>query len=136
MASGALAARMARPAILLVGGDPFVVSMLSEHPHHGSRYELESVQYCDGALAVLQARRFDLVLLLSLHVPWRGWPRPHAPTGRIDLTNAILLIKHMRALITPPGNPRLRESARGGGDRGSRPRCVRLHPQTVRPDRI
>jgi CheY-like chemotaxis protein len=93
---------MARPAILLVGGDPFVLSMLSEHLHHGNRYELESVQYCDGALAVLQARRVDLVLLLSLHVPWWRWPRPHAPNERIDLTNAVLLLKHMRALHDPP----------------------------------
>jgi CheY-like chemotaxis protein len=93
---------MARPRILLVGGDPFVVAMLSEHVHHGDRYDLESAQYCDDALALLQARRFDLVLILSLHAPWRRWLRPHSPTGRIDLTNAILLLGHMRALHNPP----------------------------------
>ena len=28
--------------------------------------------------------------------------RSHAPAGRIDLTNAILFLKHMRAVHNPP----------------------------------
>ena len=93
---------MARPRILLVGGRPLVAEMLTEHLRHGDRYELESVQYCDDALAVLQGRQIDLVLVLSLHVLWRRWPRGHSPARRIDLTNAILFLKHMRALHNPP----------------------------------
>ena len=52
---------MARPAILLVGGHPFVVAMLSDYFHlddryeHDDRSEIESVAYCDGALALLEA---------------------------------------------------------------------------------
>ena len=95
-------ARMARPRVLLVGGHPLVAEMFTEHLHGGNRYELEAVQYCDDALAVLQGRRFDLVLVLSLHVPWRRWPRSPSPARRIDLTNAIVFLKHMRALHNPP----------------------------------
>jgi CheY-like chemotaxis protein len=76
--------------------------MVSEHLRHGDRYELESVQYCDDALGVLQGRRVDLVLVLSLHVLWNRWPRWHSPAKRIDLTNALLFLKHMRALHDPP----------------------------------
>ena len=90
---------MARPRVLLVGGHPLVAEMLTEHLHGRNRYELESVQYCDDALAVLQGRRFDLVLVLSLHMPWPRW---HSPVQHIDLTNAILFLKHMRTLHNPP----------------------------------
>jgi CheY-like chemotaxis protein len=93
---------MARPRILLVGGRPLVAEMVSEHLRHGDRYEFESVQYCDDALGVLQGRRVDLVLVLSLHVLWNRWPRWHSPAKRIDLTNALLFLKHMRALHDPP----------------------------------
>ena len=93
---------MARPRVLLVGGHPLVAEMLTEHLHGRNRYELEPVQYCDDALAVLQGRRFDLVLFLSLYVPWRRWPRWHSPAQRIDLTNAILFLKQIRALHNPP----------------------------------
>ena len=90
---------MARPRVLLVGGHPLVAEMLTEHLHVGNGYELEAVRYCDDALTVLQGRRFDLVLVLSLHEPWPRW---HSPARRIDLTNAILFLKHMRALHNPP----------------------------------
>jgi hypothetical protein len=73
--------------------------MLTEHLHLGNGYELEAVQYCDDALTLLQRQRFDLVLLLSLHEPWPRW---HSPAQRIDLTNAILFLKHVRALQPPP----------------------------------
>jgi CheY-like chemotaxis protein len=76
--------------------------MLTEHLHHGDRYELESVEYCDDALAVLQRQRFDLILVLSLHVPWTMWLRSHSPAERIDLTNAILFLKHLRTVQSPP----------------------------------
>ena len=93
---------MTRPRILLVGGRPLVAEMVSEHLRHGDRYELESVQYCDDALAVLQGRQIDLVLVLSLHVLWRRWPRGHSPARHMDLTNAILFLKHMRVFHDPP----------------------------------
>jgi CheY-like chemotaxis protein len=86
----------------LAGGNPLVAPMLAEHLHQGDRYDLESVEYCDEALAKIQRGGIDLVLVLSLHVPWRMWPGSHAPAGRIDLTNAILFLKHMRAVHNPP----------------------------------
>ena len=95
-------ARMARPPVLLVGGHSLVAEMLTEHLHGRDRYEVESVQYCDDALAALQGRRFDLVLVLSLYVTWRRWPGWHSPARRTDLTNAILFLKQMRALHHPP----------------------------------
>ena len=79
-----------------------MAEMLSEHLRHDDRYELQSVQYCDDALALLQDRQIDLVLVLSLHVLWRRWPRGHSPARHIDLTNAILFLKHMRQLHNPP----------------------------------
>jgi CheY-like chemotaxis protein len=93
---------MARPRILLAGGNPLVAPMLIEHLQQGDRYDLESVEYCDEALAKIHRGGVDLVLVLSLHVPWRMWPGSHAPAGRIDLTNAILFLKHMRAVRNPP----------------------------------
>jgi len=75
--------------------------MLSEHLRHDDHgYELQSVQYCDDALALLQRRQIDLVLVLSLHVLWRRWPRGHSPARRI--TNAVLFLKHVRQLHDPP----------------------------------
>ena len=93
---------MARPRILLVGGNPLVAAMLTEHLHHGDCYEVDSVDYCDDALAVLQRRRFDLVLVLSLHVAWRMWPSSDSPAWRIGLANAVLFLKHMRTVHSPP----------------------------------
>jgi CheY-like chemotaxis protein len=86
----------------LVGGHPLLALMFTEHLQRGHCYELELVEYCDDALAVPERQRFDLVLVLSLHVPWRKWPRWHSPARHIDLTNAILYLKHMRALRNPP----------------------------------
>ena len=94
--------RMARPRILLVGGHLLVAGMFIEHFHHGDRYELESVQYCDDALAALQCERFDLLLVLSLHVPWKRWPKWYSPARHRDLANALLFLKQMRALHHPP----------------------------------
>src|SRR2546422_1867045 len=91
-------ARMARPRVLLVGGNPPMAEMLTDYFHHDDRYEIESVEYCDNALAVLQRRRFDLILVLSLHVPWTMRPSSYSATWRIDFVNAILFLKHMRAL--------------------------------------
>lgn len=103
---------MARPRVLLVGGHPLLVAMLTDYFHHEDRYEVDSVAYCDDALALLQRQRCDLVLVLSLHVPWRRWPRSYSPARHIGLTNAILFLKHLRALHNPPpvilisGSPR------------------------------
>jgi CheY-like chemotaxis protein len=87
----------------LVGGTPLVAEMLTDYFHYDDRYDVESVEYCDDALARLERRRFDLVLVLSLHVPWTMWPAStHSPEWRADLLNAILLLKHLRALHSPP----------------------------------
>jgi DNA-binding NtrC family response regulator len=94
--------RMARPRILLVGGNPPMAAMLTDYFHHDARYEIESVEYCDNALAVLQRRPVDLVLVLSLHVPWTMRPSSYSATWRIDFANAILFLKHLRALHSPP----------------------------------
>lgn len=100
--------RMARPRILLVGGNPPMAAMLTDYFHHDDRYEhgdrpeIESVAYSDDALALLERRRFDLVLVLSLHVPWTTRPSSYSATWRIDSANAILLLKHLRVLHSPP----------------------------------
>ena len=79
-----------------------MAEMLTDYFRHDDRYEIESVEYCDNALAVLQRRRFDLILVLSLHVPWTMRPSSYSATWRIDFVNAILFLKHMRALHRPP----------------------------------
>jgi CheY-like chemotaxis protein len=93
---------MAKSRILLVGGNPPMAAMLTDYFHYDDRYEIESVEYCDDALALLDRRRFDLALVLSLHVPWTKWPSSSSATWRIDFANAILLLKHLRALHSPP----------------------------------
>ena len=93
---------MARARILLVGGNPPMAEMVTDYFNHDARYEIESVEYCDDALAVLQRRRFDLVLVLSLHVPWTMRPSSYSATWGIDFANAILFLKHLRALHGPP----------------------------------
>jgi CheY-like chemotaxis protein len=94
--------RMARRRILLVGGNPPMAEMLTDYFHHDDRYEIDSVECCDNALAVLQRRPVDLVLVLSLHVPWTMRPSSYSATWRIDFANAILFLKHLRALHSPP----------------------------------
>ena len=79
-----------------------MAEMLTDYFHHDDCYEIESVEYCDDALAVLQRQRFDLVLVLSLHVPWTMRPSSYSATWRIDFANAILFLKHLRALHSPP----------------------------------
>ena len=78
--------------------------MLVEHLHYSDRYELGWVEYCDQALAALERRRFDLVLVLSLYVPWTmRSAHEYSPEWRADLPlNAILFLSHMRALRNPP----------------------------------
>ena len=93
---------MARPRLLLVGGHPQVAAMLTDYLVQNDRYELEAVAYCDEGLAVLQRRRVDVVLVLSLHAPWTSWPSSYSPTWRLDLANAILFLKHVRTLPSPP----------------------------------
>ena len=113
---------MVRPRILLVGGHPLTAAMFTEYFHHDDRYKLESVQYCDDALALLQRQQFDLVLVLSLHVPWRRRPRSYSPARRIP--NAFLFLEHMAALCNPPpvilvsGSP-LVEVEKQAHDRGA-----------------
>ena len=79
-----------------------MAEMLTDYFHHDDCYEIESVEYCDNALAMLQRRPFDLVLVLSLHVPWTMRPSSCSATWRIDFANAILFLKHLRALHSPP----------------------------------
>jgi DNA-binding NtrC family response regulator len=79
-----------------------MAEMLTEYFHHDDRYEIGSLEYCDNALAMLQRRTFDLALVLSLHVPWTMRPSSYSATWRIDFANAILFLKHLRALHSPP----------------------------------
>jgi len=46
---------MARRRILLVGGDSLVVAVLREYLHLGDNYEVETIEYCDDALAAAPA---------------------------------------------------------------------------------
>jgi len=93
---------MARARLLLLGGNPPLLEMLTEHLHHGGPYDVEAVAYCDHALVALQGRRFDLVLVLSVHVPWTTWPSSYSSEWRADLLNAVLFLKYMRELQNPP----------------------------------
>jgi CheY-like chemotaxis protein len=84
-----------------------MAAMLIDYFQHDDRdehdrSEIESVAYCDDALTLLERRRFDLVLILSLHVPWTTRPSSYSATWRIDVANAILLLKHLRALHSSP----------------------------------
>lgn len=93
---------MARSHILLVGGNPLVAAMLTEHLHDDRQYEVESVAYCDHALAMLQRRPFDLVLVLSVYVPWTMWPRAYSAGWHAAVMTAMVFLKHMRMLPNPP----------------------------------
>lgn len=95
-------ALMVKPPVLLVGGNHPLVAMLTEHLHGDGRYEVETVAYCDHALAMLERRRFDLVLVLSAHVPWTMWPNSFSLEWRANLINAVLFLKHMRTLPNSP----------------------------------
>jgi len=82
-------------------------TMFSRYRNRGSRnvgrYKARWVEYCDDALTMLQRQRFDLVLVLSVHMPWTLWPtRGYSPQWRADLTNGILFLKHLRTLQSPP----------------------------------
>jgi len=63
--------------------------------------EVEAVEYCDDALALLMRRPFDLALVLSLRAPWRTWPSLSHPARRIGSESAILFLRQMRALHNP-----------------------------------
>ena len=75
--------------------------MLREYFHQGDDYEVESVEYCDDALATLLRRPFDLVLLLGLRAPWRTWPSLSYPARRIGSESAMLFLKQLRSLHHP-----------------------------------
>jgi DNA-binding NarL/FixJ family response regulator len=92
---------MARRRVLLVGGDFGMVTMLREYFHHLDDTEIEAVEYCDDALALLLRRPFDLALVLSLRAPWKTWPTLSLPARRIGSESAILFLKQMRALHNP-----------------------------------
>jgi DNA-binding NtrC family response regulator len=93
---------MTRRPVLLVGGDSLVVAALRDYFRvcHGDDYKVESVEYCDDALATL-SRPVDLVLLLSLRAPWRTWPSLSSPARHIGAESAMLFLKQMRALHNP-----------------------------------
>jgi CheY-like chemotaxis protein len=93
---------MTRPRILVVGGNPAIAAMVTEHLQYGGLYDVESAAFCDQALTMLTLRGFALVLILSLHVPWTIWPRSYSSEWRADLMNAMLFLKHMRTLPSPP----------------------------------
>jgi len=79
-----------------------MAEMLTDYFHHDDCYEIDSVECGDNALAVLQRRPFDLVLVLSLYVPWTMRSSSYSATWRVDFANAILFLKHLRALHSPP----------------------------------
>jgi len=64
-------------------------------------YEVETIFYCDDALAMLLHRPFDLVLVLSLRAPWRTWPSLSGPARRTGSESAILFLKQIHALHNP-----------------------------------
>jgi DNA-binding response OmpR family regulator len=88
---------MARRRVLLVG-DSRVVAMLREYFNLGDNYEVETVEYCDDALALLMRRTFDVVLVASLRAPWRAWPSLSHPARHLGGESAILFLKQLRAL--------------------------------------
>jgi hypothetical protein len=83
---------MSSPRILLVGGPPLVATMLTEHLHHDGQYQVESVAYCDHALAMLQRRPFDLLLVLSVYVPWAMWPSAYSRGWHADIMTALVAV--------------------------------------------
>jgi len=87
---------------LVVGGNPAIAAMVTEHLQYGGLYDVESAAFCDQALTMLTLRGFALVLILSLHVPWTIWPRSYSSEWRADLMNAMLFLKHMRTLPSAP----------------------------------
>ncbi len=88
---------------LLVGGDAPIPALCREffENFHGDDYKIETVEYCDDALALLLRRTFDVVLVLSLRAPWRTWPSLSYPALHIGSESAILFLKQMRALHNP-----------------------------------
>jgi DNA-binding NarL/FixJ family response regulator len=93
--------RGARRRVLLIGGDFGMITILREYFHHGHDAEIEAVEYCDDALALLLRRPFDLALVLSLRAPWKTWPTLSLPAWRIGSESAILFLKQVRALHNP-----------------------------------
>jgi DNA-binding NtrC family response regulator len=77
-----------------------LAGVFREHFQLDDNLEVETIQYCDDALALLRHRPFDLVLVLSLRVPWRTWPSLSSPARRkhIGSESAILFLKQLRAL--------------------------------------
>lgn len=92
---------MARRRVLLVGGDSLVVAVLRDYFHLDGKYEVETIEYCDDALALLLRRPFDVVLLLTLRAPWRTWASLDLPARRISSESAILFLKQLRAFHNP-----------------------------------
>jgi|SRR5580765_3650346 CheY-like chemotaxis protein len=89
--------------LLLVGADSKdmatfrgFLEALDEHLHRGD-YQIETIEYCDDALAVLRRRPFDLVLLLSLRAPWRTWASSDS-LARLTCETGILFLTRMRTL--------------------------------------
>jgi DNA-binding NtrC family response regulator len=68
------------------------------HLSHGDDYEVETVEYCEDALASLRRRGFDVVLVLSLRAPWRTWPSLSLPARWVGSESAILFLKQLHAL--------------------------------------
>lgn len=85
--------------LLLVGGDALVSEGCREFfkALHGDDYEVETVEHCDDALALLLRRPCDVVLLLSLRAPWRAWPTSES-LARLTNETGMLFLSKMRAL--------------------------------------
>jgi DNA-binding response OmpR family regulator len=83
--------------VLLIG-DSVVAAVLREYFLSAQDVEVESVEFCDDALALLKQLPFDVAVLLSLRASWRTWPSLSSPTSRVGSESAILFLKQLRAL--------------------------------------
>ena len=93
---------MVKRQVLLVGDDSQVSAVCREFLRRDSRYNIESIDYCDDALTALRHRRFDAVLILSLNARWRMWSSLSSGARRVEASSAILFLKQIRALPDPP----------------------------------
>src|SRR5437879_6943708 len=59
----------------------------------GDDYDIEHADRADDALAMLQQRAYDLVILLGLRTPWRT-----GPSSPLNKQSGIRLLKDIRAL--------------------------------------
>src|SRR2546425_700621 len=94
---------MVRRRVLLVGGDPVLRRDALECFQPVEAYEVETIFYCDDALAMLLHRPFDLVLVLSLRAPWRTWNQNQIKRPMQEHRQSIVTIKDCFDLVSFDG---------------------------------